>query len=185
MPNKMNILIERKSLIEADHYDNLTSILIRLDKYVCRKNCLDEPFSNLIKQFNFLFDAVEALKNDEESSSEITDSNDWNQNDNDWDWDIPESTATINRRRYQSLYRDIKKSYEKFNETNDWLDHITTCEFQKELINNLISIDFGETEYSNQFDDIHKMLKLLIEKKITSMKQLLDIRIDYRSSYDD
>ena len=34
-------------------------------------------------------------------------------------------------------------------ETNDWLDHINHCEFKEILINNLISIDFGGTEYSN------------------------------------
>ena len=43
-------------------------------------------------------------KNDEESSSEITDSNDWNENDNDWDWDTPESTV------YTEIYKSRTKN---------------------------------------------------------------------------
>ena len=85
---------------------------------------------------------------------------------------MTESTATKNRRKLQSTYGDIDGSFKEFENTNICLEKLNDCIFKKELINNLIAINFGGTENENQFEDINKILKLVMSKKIESMNKL-------------
>ena len=167
-------------MIINDHYQMYIRIATDLEQYVQRKDCLDQQFLNMNRQFNELFDCLDRLNNQEMEEENILDDCD-----DDWDWDQPESSSAYNKRVYHTTFLALQRSYKVFNETNDLLDQINNCKFQKELISNLILIDFGDTGWENQFNDLYNILKLLIEKNITTLKQLTNLRIYYKSGYDD
>ena len=137
-------------LIITEHYEMYIRIATDLEQYVQRNNCLDQQFLNMNRQFNELFDCLDRLNNQEMEEENILDDCD-----DDWDWDQPESSSAYNKRVYHTTFLALQRSYKVFNETNDLLDQINNCKFQKELISNLILIDFGDTGCENQFNDLY------------------------------
>ena len=65
----------------------------------------------------------------------MIDQNNFTEDSNDWDWEPPDSTATKNRRKLQSIYEDIDGSFKEFENTNVCLEKLNDCSFEKELIN--------------------------------------------------
>ena len=84
---------------------------------------------------------------DEDFTQDMMDWNKFPEDSNDWDWEPPEFTATKNRRKLQSTYDEIDGSFKEFENTNVCLEKLNDCIFQKELIKNLIAINFGGTYY--------------------------------------